>query len=134
MSENATPKEMLEFARIIGDMGELPHPIHPVVQSRIVWEDYGDSGILGSFTWWKGVNVVRLSDTLRMSLDMAVPTLCHELRHVYQYDAMGTILYMLASIPVLRRFTLEKSAWKVERAAEDNLGMTGFNGDSIPWF
>jgi len=100
----------------------------------MVWdESYSDKDILGSFHWFSP-NTIKLSMSMRDFPKMTVPTLCHELRHMYQYQKYKLPLYILASIPVLRRFTLEKSAWEVEKEAEKVLGMEGLNADSVPWF
>ena len=112
----------------------LPAPVASPQSVKLMWEDsYETSGTLGSFHPFRNSGAVLLSTSLREVGDMVVPTACHELRHVQQYRNMGLLLFLLSSLPLLRHFTLEKSAWKVERACEKLLGMEGLNSDSIPW-
>lgn len=44
---------------------------------------------------------------------MMFPTILHELCHYYQRKKMGMILYGLCQLPIIRRVTIEVSAYKI---------------------
>ena len=121
-------------ARVREIRAELSHDIADPTSVDVIWvEGYADKGVLGSFSWMRPKEV-RLAAAFRPNPEMVVPTFVHELRHVYQYRTMHWLTFALARIPIVRARVLEPSAWKVEREAEEALGMSGFNDGSIPWF
>ena len=44
---------------------------------------------------------------------MMFPTILHELCHYYQRKKMGMILYGFCQLPLIRRITIEVSAYKI---------------------
>lgn len=91
------------------------------------------SDVLGKFSKWDKDSVTLNSEYYEMK-EMLISTAIHELHHMYQYRVMGPFLFSLASIPIVRRFTLEKTAWEIERQADQIQGLEGLNDDTIPWF
>lgn len=89
--------------------------------------------VLGQFSKWSPDDITLNTEYFDMK-EMLISTAIHELHHMYQYRVMGRVAFSLASIPILRRFTLEKSAWTIERKADELQGLEGLNDDSIPWF
>jgi hypothetical protein len=127
---------MVEFAGFLSDISHLlPHQIEPLGGVDIEWDDErGEDGVLGYYKPFRDPDTVVLAEMLKGQGKTAVPTLCHELRHVRQRNSLGPILFALASLPVIRGLTIERSAWEVEKAAEQALGMEGLNSDHIPFF
>lgn len=136
MRKSASRREMVEFAGFLSDISHLlPHQIEPLGGIDIEWDDEcGENGVLGYYRPLSDPDTVVLAEMLKGQGKIAVPTLCHELRHVRQRREMGPLLFALASIPIVRGFTIERSAWEVEKAAEQALGMEGLNSDHIPFF
>lgn len=78
-------------------------------------------GVMGAWLCWLGARVYLLpgnTDTPFMKVDtwcsLIAPTLVHELCHVWQYKRSWW-LYILACLPIVRTYTIEKEAnvvWK----------------------
>lgn len=49
------------------------------------------------------------------------PTIMHELYHYYQRKKYGAVLYMIVSLPVIRRFTIEVPAYKISYYLYDRI-------------
>jgi hypothetical protein len=95
----------------------LPHPIATIVDVGLLWDDkMGDCGTLGSYNYMRP-REIRLAAHAAHNLPMLVPVLCHELRHMHQHHC-HRLWYVLATIPGLRNWTIEPSAYEVQAAAE----------------
>lgn len=136
MTSDAKPKEVIAIAAAMAAVvPHLHYPIAPLAGVKVRWDDQcGEKGILGHCSPVREPDVVCLSTLLQGQWKLAAATMCHELRHIQQRRERGALLFILSSIPVVRRFALEASAWSVERVADELLGFKGMNDDSIPFF
>jgi len=136
MKTAASAKEVISIASVMADVvPHLPFPIASLATIKVFWNDEcGGNGTLGRCSPIIEPDTVCLSGFLRGQWKHSASTLCHELRHIHQRRRMGAFLFTLASIPVIRRFTLEASAWSNERVADELLGFKGLNSDEIPFF
>ena len=136
MITDANPKEILSIATALADVvPHLPFHVASLATVKVRWDDQcGHNGVLGHYRPVLEPDVICLSSFLQGQWKLAAATACHELRHVQQRRDMGLILFTLASIPVVRRFALEASAWSNERVADELLGFKGMNDDEIAFF
>ena len=113
---------------------KLSYPIAPVREAELYWEPkYEGGATLASFSQWSPKRI-KISTGGKMVPEMMLATVIHELRHMYQFQKYGRVLFSLASIPIIRMRLLETSAWNVEREAEGLLGQTGLNNDEMGIF
>ena len=61
---------------------------------------------------------VKNPDTLTKWVGLIVSTAVHELRHKYQRQRMGAILYMICALPLIREFTIEMDAHRIWRQCD----------------
>ena len=116
-----TTMERAKLSRLVAAVRDgLPHEIARLEGCSIYWESAygGDNGILGSFSVLKP-NRIKLAECGRDALEMIASTLCHELRHRWQFQQMGLVVYSAAAIPFWRHWTIEPSAYEIEHKAEE---------------
>jgi len=121
----ATSAERVEFAECVEMLAfSLPYKVTPVQTVHLCWDDRMNTanGILGSYSMLHPDRVCLAAHARRMK-EVLVPVLCHELHHHWQYHTFG-LLYVLACIPGIREFTIERTADAVEDAAATALGIS----------
>jgi len=119
MITRVTEREQYAFGKLVHALRDkLPFPITPCSEVALFWDDSmnADNGVLGSYSLWHQDRILLTAEAQNVP-DMVVPVLCHELRHHYQYHN-NPALYILCAVPVVREYTIEKSADAVELAAE----------------
>jgi len=100
---------------------DLPHQIADITGFSLYWdESMVKSGTLGAYHWYFPADL-RISTVGKHALDLIVPVVCHELRHAWQHQTMG-VAYLAKANRLWARWTIEPSAYEVERAAEKILG------------
>ena len=119
--------ELIEMIRKVQvEVRNLPFADPAFVEWR--WKELGEA-TLAEFRW-TSPRVVSLNISNRGMLDWLVSSACHELTHVQQYRDYGLFGFLLRAMPVIRKFTLEREAWAVERVADTVYGRTGLNDDN----
>lgn len=136
MSNNIRPFNYLEIIEFTNLYNQLPIDIrgyvHPPDSVRLYWDSGLPSSVLGSYKWHK--KSIFMNPMFIGLEKMAIGTLCHELHHSYQHSKLGSVKFALYSIPVIRRFMLEESAWKIEKAVDKFFGNESLNSENPGWF
>lgn len=56
-------------------------------------------------------------------ISMVLQTILHELKHFWQKEKMGWLLYFVLQFPIIRQFTIQKSARQISKCVADmNIG------------
>jgi len=130
-----TAKE-IEYIQEIIDSLDLPYYIYKLDNTvndvKIYWKDLSRGQ--AQFKWFTKRIYIRepniqlrgpKAEELRMDIIRTkVPAICHELRHVRQYDTYGPMWYFLNNLPLIQNLKMEKEAYAVEDAAMEQLELT----------
>jgi len=98
----------------------LSHQIADCADVDLFWSDKSDANrvlpsVMGYYTPFKRNRVV-LAGFGKHSPELMVPTLCHELRHKWQFDTWGWFSWFTRAL--LRNQLIEPTAYEVEDEAE----------------
>ena len=129
-SAAVTDYERREFAKLLGYYSNTPEGAW---LNALPWQTYEirwapamkkSDGVMGAFMPWLGKKVFLLPSENSPAVPvrdpwpgLIAPTLVHELRHAWQYKRRPW-LYVLCCLPVLRKFTLERDAWRQTQPAQ----------------
>ena len=97
---------------------KLSLPIADIHETSIYWNDKYtvDNGIMGSFSIMEP-NCIDLNPLGKSVPERIIPTIVHELRHRWQFYH-NPVLYLFKSIPIIRNYTIEITAYDLESEAD----------------